>query len=214
MPILMHYCEAGDAFSILRIWKEMRAAPGVHIDSEACGLILGSLAKIHVFRKDGIAVQGEMDIGFSHSCGPELFDEIMVLMAKDLVEISEGTAIKLYNDFQSGFNHSIGETTDIPGVSAKDLLTFNADVDICALFKADLFVGRVTIDQSTGICPYTAAKLRLLTLDKHQRWHVRETLLKMAATQQKEFSARYRKHKGSPSQPAEEELRHFAEWLE
>lgn len=208
IPILQYYCNEGDAYSILRVWKQIWAAPGAHLDSITYALILGALARNKVFGQDAQWIEGVEKLNMSAS-GPKLFDEIVTHMMDDLVEISEESAIMLAKDFQVGFG-TAGEH-----VSSCEVPQCSEISDGNERNEGSLFVGRVAIVASTAKCPCTGAKLRLLTLDEDQRQQLNKTLLEMAATQQQEFGAHKKKEsKHKSSQQAEKELRKFGEWLE
>ena len=137
----------------------------------------------------------------------------MTEMAESLIEISEEAAVRLCNDFHTGFSLSSDATkTNVTGDSFQEVpLCLNDGED---LREKGLSAGRVTIESTTALCPSTGARLRQLTLDQHQRKHVHDTLLNMAATQQKDYGARYQNRtKYNFSQVAEKELRKFADWL-
>ena len=203
-PILEHYCNEGDAYSILRLWKRIREAPGAHLDAETYAMIIGSIARRGFFRHDAKPIAGLSELGLK-PCGPALLDEIFNVMVEDLIEITEEAALDLYRDFMEGFSENKHQQQGI------------AEIPRCNGSDPQIFVGRVTIDQSTAMCPVSGANLRLFTLDSDQRKHVHDTLLKMASTQHEEFHATRAKIKKknvkANSDFAEAELRKFSDWL-
>lgn len=183
----------------------MRALPGVHFDSETYANIVGSLARSKCFHRDAEPISGVDELGLSHSSGPKLLDAIMSEMAEDLVEISEDAAMMILHDFEDGFSISGDATTNTASDSSPEE----------ALHVEGLQAGRVTIEAKTALCPSTGAQLRQLTLDQQSRQHVHDSLLTMAATQQKDYGARYQNRtKYTFSQVAEKELKRFADWLQ
>lgn len=213
-PILKYYCNQGDIFSVLRLWTLIRAAPGAYLDAETYALILGTVASHGAFKAHAECVEGLTDIGLS-PCGPELLDDVFSRMMEDLVEIPEEAAVTIYNSLLSGFTGTDDSTaiTEDPTSPTVPPCTTIADK---VTGKPQLITGRVTIDRATATCPCTGAKLRLFTLDENQRRHVRDMLMKMAATQHEEFHANRFKKKGflQNSQAAVEGLEKFSDWLE
>jgi len=214
IPIIKHYCDKGEAHSLLRVFKQMKDAQGVHFDSETYALIIGSLARNGCLSSNAEPIVGATEIGFTHSCGPKLLDEIMTDVADDIIEISEEAASMLCREFLAG--SSSGTSDTITAGNTERGLPGAPRCSKNALHESDRAVGRVTIESTTGLCPSTGARLRQLTLTKEQRHHVCETLLEMAATQQKDYvGAKYQNRtKYKFSQAAEEELKRFAEWLQ
>lgn len=197
----------------------MRATSGVHFDSETYALILGSLARYGHFSHNAKAIPDLKSLGLSEHAsggGPKLLDEIMTEMTEDVTEISEEAAEILFDGFQVGFGLSTTRSATSTNSTEGDF----HGVPLCsndgkALQEKGVCAGRVTIECATALCPSTGARLRQLTLDHQQRKHVHDTLLKMSATQQKDYGARYQNRtKYNFSQVAEEELKKFADWLE
>lgn len=207
-PILNYYCDTGDAYSILRVWKQIREAPGAHLDSITYAVILGSLARQKAFQVDAKKIEGTETLGMSCG-GPDLLDEILCCMRKDIVELSEEAAVMICNDFQAAFVTTGAHRPHHEVPLYSDTCIENRSEN------AHLLMGRVTIEPSTARCTCTGTKLRLFTLNSDQRRHLNNTLLEMAATQQMDFGARSKKEsKYRSGQQAQKELRKFGKWLE
>ena len=88
----------------------MRESPSVLFDAETYALVVGTLAKYGSFRSDGNQIEGALDVGFSVSHGPELFDEIASEMAEDRMEITETAATQIARSFQIGFSTNFKNT--------------------------------------------------------------------------------------------------------
>jgi hypothetical protein len=199
-PILRYYCEeTGDMVSALRLYRQMKESEGVHLDSETCGLILGSAARHGWFNvpeknSDVMKTCDLTPLGFTHSSGPEFFDELVGEMAKDIVEIDESSANLMINSFHDCF--------------------CQGDVD---QFRAQ----RVTIDVESAACPESGATLRLFTLSKQQRQRVYDSLFEMANHTQEVFGDKLRARRAEESGPlnvqngtyAVKELSKFSDWL-
>jgi hypothetical protein len=71
--------------------------------------------------------------------------------------------------------------------------------------------GRVTLGKTTGICPVTNTKQRLVLLDEDERNQIRDDLLQLAEEAYTKTNGRSSKDK---KERASIELRKFADWLE
>lgn len=196
-----YYCNKGDGPAILRLFRNMRQSTGVFFDSDVYALIIGSLARFRFFCVDGVPIEGARDVGFSSTHGPELFDEIALEMADDLLELSEVAATNIMNGFLEGFAES-NDSVDFDGIpTISDAPT-----------SAAIITGRVDIDDKTAKCPVSEAKLRLFALDDTQRQHVHDTLLEMAQLKYMEFTKK-KPNSTEDKNYGFEELFHFSEWL-
>lgn len=208
-PILEYYCSTGNQDSVLRLFREMRSSPGVYFDSATYALIIGSLAKLGVFQNDSNCCESALDYGFSSTFGRKLFDEIMNEMADDLLDISEHAALELVKAFNA----------DPKAVKVDEISPSSSDGD------RGLLLGRVRIDEQSGLCPVSGAKLRLFALEETQRNHVHDTLLELARTQQVEFAEKVKRQRRKRGQSETlkdmdedgergvEELSRFSDWL-
>jgi pentatricopeptide repeat protein len=206
-PILRHFCATHDMTSCLRLFREMRDSEGVLFDAETYALILGSVARCGYFRMDSPVIPAATDYGLAASSGPALLDCLASEMAEDLLELTPWAARMIYNDFISGFavdhNQSFLEDSD-NAFTWTDL--------------GHLSIGRVSVNETTAICPETGAKLRLFGLTANQRRSVHDTLLEMAGTQHEEFSEKLKargekvKVRGD-SDRARQNLLEFSTWL-
>jgi pentatricopeptide repeat protein len=216
MPLMEYYCQRGDGTSILRLFRQMQNSPGVHWDADSYALVLASLARLGHFRgTEGTSIlthrqvrpiDGAREANFSATHGPELFDELVTEMANDILELSESAVMELSRGFRDGYN---GTSANDPAGNSMGPRTGSGDV----------VIQRVEIP-STGICPLTGVKLRLLSLDDSQRQHVHDNLLEMARLQSQQFvSGSQNKVKVVSETETDvnigyEELSRFSEWLE
>lgn len=207
LPILEYYCNRGDATSMLRLLKDMRQSPGVILDADAYAMVVGSLAKHGFFRQDASPIEGYETFGLKASHGPILFDEIAMMMGNDILELTEKAVVRLCEDFMIAFGAEGPLTSEkIPYLSNDGVLDHEAQ---------DLRIGRVDITQTTGLCPATGARLRLLRLDDDQRQHVQDQLLEMARASYQEFTKNRAKTDDTESQNyGFEQLSKFSTWLE
>jgi pentatricopeptide repeat protein len=212
MPIMEYYCSVGDTSSILRLFRQMRDSSSVIFDADAFGLIIGGLAEHGSFLLDASPIEGAVAAGFSVDHGPKLFDEIATEMAQDIMELTEAAALMIAQSFKVAFSKS-SELESIPILHDK-------------FSPISAMVGRVTIDDTTAICPASGSKLRLFALGEDQRKSVHDTLLEMAGIQQQNFalwkqkSPKYKNNKKQNSTDTNgdnvgyQELAKFSEWLE
>eukprot|EP00522_Entomoneis_paludosa_P013426 CAMPEP_0172461178 /NCGR_PEP_ID=MMETSP1065-20121228/39579_1 /TAXON_ID=265537 /ORGANISM="Amphiprora paludosa, Strain CCMP125" /LENGTH=761 /DNA_ID=CAMNT_0013216419 /DNA_START=39 /DNA_END=2324 /DNA_ORIENTATION=- len=208
-PILSHYCETDNMASALRLLKQMRESPGVILDSETYAMLLSSLASRGYFTSNK-HIEGQQSVG------PKLFDELLSLMAQDVLELTEDAAKSLYLGVISGPDDRTQTTSSING-------TESFLIPPCkALEDAPAIAGRVSINKTTSVCTQTGAKLRLLSLDDQQREHVHETLAEMAFVSQEEFKAKAQvkenpKRNKSQEPPSGEYCRqqilNFSQWI-
>jgi len=210
-PILAHYCTEGvdDMDSALRLFRQMRTSDGVFLDPDTYALLVASLARNGRFRgldvpydekNDNLNLPGRV---ISH--GPRLFDDIAAAMAEDLLELTEDAATAIAIALCESFASHTG------GNISKPFICKDAAGHSC--------VGRVDIDEETGISPETGTKLRLFSLTETQRKHVHDTLLEMASNQHEEYGERL-KEKGKlldevrDGEYALQELSKFSRWLQ
>jgi pentatricopeptide repeat protein len=168
VPILQHYCDTGDVMSALRLYREMRQSDGVYLGAETYAMVIAAAARHGWFRRplEQPETVKSLDLGqygFSVPSGPALFDELATDMADDILEIDESSANTITEGFEKGF-----------GMEP----TGNEN---------RLFIGRVSVNDTTAVCPASGAKLRLFTLPEEQRRNVHNTLLQMAASQHEEY---------------------------
>jgi hypothetical protein len=192
----------------LRIFREMRDSPGVYFDSATYALIIGSLAKLGLFKDHATGVEAALGYRFSATSGKKLFDEIMAEMAEDLLDITEASALELVNAFNPK-----AKSSQVPKLASPSDM------------NEDVLVGQVDIDNESALCPVSGAKLRLFALEESQRRHVHDTLLEFARTQQAEFAEKLKRQRKKKGQSVElkdidetgeqgfEDLSRFSDWL-
>lgn len=207
-PILEYYCEEGDIESALRLYQDMQQSEGVHLDAETYARIIGSTARHGWFRlpreQQPTAAQtcDLTQYGFSASPGPELLDELMERLAEDLLEVDEASANVLLRAFEDGFA---------------------ANADTGGEDKPRVVATRVSVDNTTAICPETNVKLRLFTLTEEQKRLVHDNLLQMAAVEHEDYFGKIQARKPQAAkiqnktrdggQVAVKELSKFSDWL-
>ena len=123
-------------------------------------------------------------------------------MSNAAVEIPSTSAKRLYNAFQIGFK-GMGEPYNLQRLHLmQSLIPCN---DKAA--SNELVCSRVSLDESTGKCPRTGARLRLINLNAEQKQQLQNGLLYLASTM---YEERFKEK----SSFAEDELKRFEEWLQ
>ena len=208
-PILAYYCNEGsDLEAALRLFNQMRHSQGVRMDPTTYAMLLSSLASNGYFYSE--AEYSPVGEGFSSSA-TKLFDELATQMAEDLLELDDNAAVTLYKGLVAGLNQEVNQTSTV----GNEILSIPA----CRTFgNGELSIGRVAINEITGVCSATGVKLRRLTLDDEQRSHVHDTLLEMAYSLQEEYraTAKIKNNKSALPPSGEycrEQLQNFSNWL-
>ena len=123
-------------------------------------------------------------------------------MAEDVLEITSASARRLYNAIATGFQ-GFKNVQLKPIDSLGGLVKNNTEAN-----KDELIASRVAIGETTGICPRSGVKLRLIKLEKDQRQQLHQSLLQLATTRFEEYS-----RNDSSLDIAEKNLNAFSEWL-
>ena len=113
---------------------------------------------------DSPELEGAQALGYSHSRGPGLFDELATEMAREALEISSASARRLYNSLAVGFQRE-GDAEDNDSVVSN--LKEAHPLMSMALAKEhaksnEVVACRVPLDRGTGICPVTNVQQRLI----------------------------------------------------
>ena len=202
-PIFQYYCDTGNLLDAFRIYREMQHTPGVHLIAETYAMLLSTTARHGWFRTDdemANPIQSPRStamkrLKFRHYYGPELLDELCTEMSRDVLELDESCAAMIIEGFNVGFNYSTipsptpGWISDISQWFQRFLRSTSNVKKIGSRKKNDrgIFLERVSIDNATAICAASGAKLRLLTLSKHQIRNVHDSLLQMAESEEEKF---------------------------
>jgi hypothetical protein len=155
-----------------------------------------------VFRNGATAIEGVKEVGYMDASGPALFDSLVSELAEIAVEINSAAAKRLYSTFQSGFQGT-NPHTNLKALHLLEPLKGNNEPAV----PRDLIVSRVRIDENTGRCPRSGAKLRLIHLDSDQKSRFRDGLFYLATDS---FENR---HTGRDARAAEA-LNQFGKWLQ
>ncbi len=155
---------------------------------------------------DAKGIEGVCELGYKYDAGPGLFDELMNEMAEDVLEISSASARRLYNAIAIGFRGV--EKVDLKPIDTLGGLVINNS----KAKSDDLIASRVSIDETTGMCPRVGVKLQLIKLQRDERQQLHQSLLQLSATRFEEFNAKF-SYDGSMDY-AQKKLNEFADWLE
>lgn len=128
-------------------------------------------------------------------------------------KLEYASAKQLYNALAVGFKSELNRDIDSTMISSplSDLLTTE---DIPTLTRPakhnEVVAGRVLLNASTGTCPVTNVKLKLVSLDQDQRNELRRDLLNLAT----ELYAKSPEYKSKDCvERAANELVKFSDWL-
>ena len=168
---------------------------------------------------DSPPIEGSKDLGYIHSHGPGLFDELATDMAADALEISSSSARRLYNALAVGFQSDNSPYKEHKSENGKYVVSTLKEVHPLMSMSLtwqpahsnELVASRVTLDRSTGICPVTNAQQRLIILEPNQRTRLHHDLLNLSTEQFAKFAGR--RSDDSPFR-AREHLQVFSDWLD
>lgn len=157
---------------------------------------------------DAGPIEGAEELGYSASCGPKLFDDIVAEMAEDVLEITSASARRLFAVFENALREQDSE---------REILEIHPlaplPVDNSPAGDDEIIVSRVLISDENGICPRSGAKLRLIQLNDDERKQTRKSLLDLASSSYVEWMEKWGR-KAENDGRALEALRQFADWLE
>jgi hypothetical protein len=162
---------------------------------------------------DSPELEGATAIGYSHSRGPGLFDELTTEMACEALEISSASARRLYNSLAIGFQRKGDPESNNSVVSN---LKESHPLMSMAIAKEpaksnEVVACRVSLDRGTGICPVTNVQQRLIILEPDQRKQLHADLLDLSTEQFAKFAGK--KSNDAPGR-AREQLQVFSDWLD
>lgn len=151
-------------------------------------------------------------LGYKHSHGPGLFDELASEMADDALEISSSSARRLYNSLAIGFQN---ESSSSDGGVVSNLKEVHPLMPMQLSSKPvknnEVVACRVSLDRSTGLCEVTNAQQRLMILEPDQRVQLHDDLLNLSTEQFAKFAG---KRADDSLNRAREQLQQFSNWLD
>lgn len=209
-PILKQYLHQGDLRAALSLYSRMRADPNVNLDAESYVQVIATIAEKGYFCHNSPSIDGLEQYGYSPSHGPEFLDQLVTEMSEDITEISSALAKRLHTAIQKSFNDKkSGRNLE----EQHPLAPLKPENDPAE--PNETLASRVCIDKSTGICPRSGARLRLIKLAKPEREHLKNKLIGLADTIQKKFvKNRKQRNHSPPKYNASEMLQSFSDWLE
>ena len=132
-------------------------------------------------------IDGAQGLGYTHSHGPGLFDELATEMANDILEISSSSARRLYNALAIGFSEQTdGVVSNLKEVHPLMSMPLSKQVANSNVVVAS----RVYLDRSTGLCKVTNAQQRLIILEPDQRVQLHDDLLNLSTEQFAKFAGK------------------------
>jgi hypothetical protein len=187
-PVLSLLLDQGDLKGAIRLYREMRRIPSVHLDADTYIQLLAGIAERGGFRPDYVphAVAAEENDNYNDDnindaaiCfGSNLVDELASEMAEEVIEISATAARRLYNALSDGF-------PNVEGLEkAKSLLAPLPVNNTPASSDQSIIASRVIIGRHTGTCPRTGIKLVLKGLTTKQSQQLQESIMTLARESQ------------------------------
>lgn len=175
----------------------MKSDETVHLRPETYIQLMSGIAENGFFQSHSPPIDGAELLGYDPPCGPKMFDRLAEELAGDALEISAAAAKRLYNALIKGFD-----------CRTRKPLHVLQSMEVCnePAEPSELVASRVSLDTSTGQCPRTGVRLRLINLDDQQKERLKEGLHYLASTA-------YNERTGKNSSAAEDNLREFGDWL-
>lgn len=202
-PVLLLYLELRDLGSALRLYKTMRSMVTVHLDVETYIHLIAGFAEQKQFCVDAKPMDVASELGYQHVSGPGLFNELVEELKSENFEISESSARRLFNALSIGF----------PDYAPSDESFYTPVVSNDPVDNKELFVSRVCIDLSSGICPKSGIKLRLIQLKDEEKKKLINGIVSLAKTLQTRLLEKYNNNQAS-GVAADQNLTDFYKWLD
>jgi hypothetical protein len=136
--------------------------------------------------QSAILTVNKEQLGFNNSHGPELFDELVSLMADDVLEISSASARRLYNSFAVGYTKHENMPEQLKPIPSLTSIPVSEEM----ARPNELIVSRVLIDPKSGVCPRSDVKLELIKLDDDQRKQFVDSIFRLSKSRFEEFKER------------------------
>jgi hypothetical protein len=187
----------------------MRDASGVVLEADTYIQLIAAVVENGFLLPGSPAIEGCVELGFNHPSGPGLLDELMSMLAEDVLEITPGLAKRLHTAVTKAYKGTehAHDLEDLHPLAPLQLDNNDAGAN-------NVIASRVLIDASTGICPKSQAHLRLISLSYEQRHQLKRGLIQVAEKQDKAMELRgWRKKKYRRATP-EVLLENFSVWLE
>eukprot|EP00536_Pseudo-nitzschia_multiseries_P012511 jgi/Psemu1/244626/estExt_Genewise1.C_4820012 len=211
-PIYQAYLDDGDVSSAIQLFAKMKKAENVLLLTETYVQLIACIAENGYFRTDANKIDGIEDLEYSKHHGPALFDALASELAEHSIEITSASAKRLYNAFQRGFEgHNHNDPNDNSNSNNYNLRrlhlleSLRTDNDLAR--PDELIVSRVKIDASTGLCPRSGSRLRLINLDSAQKQRFRDGLSHLV-------SSSYQERHHTRKADVADKLNKFGEWLQ
>ncbi|EEC46713.1 predicted protein [Phaeodactylum tricornutum CCAP 1055/1] len=201
-PVLRLHMEQGNAKAVMHLYRRMKRLPLVHFEAETYVHLIAGLAELGYFQLQSDPIDGIEKLGFVNGAGPGLFDELLTEMAEDILELTSQHAKRLNNALAKGFPESSLEVTSSLGSVLQTSVAAGED---------DFIASRVHIDQSSGHCPVSGVKLRLMSLEPEQAKAFKQNILDMATSEQDRYEL---KSKQKRAQRSDFILNEFMKWLD
>ena len=191
----------------IALFHRMQSVPSVVLEAETFVQLIAALIQNGHISLNAPPIPGCRELGFDPPSGPGLLDQLVSMLAENVTEITPGLAKHLHTamtSFLKDTEHS-KSLRELHPLAPLLLDNEQASPD-------DALASRVSIDVTSGICPKSGARLRLINLAPSERLQLKTGLLNLAKTQSQEYAKRrwVRDVETSPDLKLEE----FSNWLE
>ncbi|KAI2513845.1 Protein-only RNase P [Fragilaria crotonensis] len=210
-PILKLYIDRGEVSAAISLFKRMREAPGVVLEAETYVQLIAAVAENGFLLPESPPIEGCLNVGFKYPSGPGLLDELVSMLAEDVLEVTPGLAKRLHTAISVAYKDT---------EHARDLEELHPlaplQLDNKEVGADNVIASRVSVDANTGVCPKSGARLRLITLSYEQRLQLKRGLMEVTRRQNKEYEKKRKPGRPGPKNKrgAEELLENFANWLD
>ena len=150
-------------------------------------------------------------LGYKHSHGPGLFDELASEMADDALEISSSSAPRLYNSLAIGFQSESSSNGDVVSNLKEVHPLMSMQLSSAPAKNNEVVACRVSLDRSRGLCEVTNAQEGLMILEPDERVQLHDDLLNLSTEQFAKFAG---KRADDSLNRAREQLQQFSNWLD
>ena len=173
-PVLKLFIELNDLSSALRLFRKMKNIPTVHLDADAYMHLIAGFAEKGAFCIGAESIESAIELGYTSTSGPGLFDELVEEMAGAIYEIPAASAKRLYNAMASGF----------AGSELNETAIHSLKINTARAQSNELLASRVLIDPREGVCPRSGVKLRLIQLSEDDKRKLVDQVLQKASLEQ------------------------------
>lgn len=205
-PYLKWHCDKGNIDEALLLLNQMRKCDGVHLDAETYAILVSAMIRKGVVFPNAASLESLSRLGYHATSGPALLDEVLSLMADDVLELNLDSVMMIMKAFKQD------NSPERAGSTAESI-----DYQCVDTGLRKFCAGRVSISDKNALCPETGVKVRLISLNDEQRGQFHCSLLDLASSQNEDSSDETDQSHGPKrarlAQDARDSLEKFSNWL-